>query len=276
MEKLRRGGKDYDERLYKGPTAMRQFTADCMKENSEFADSLVIFHNASGFDGQLWHRELLLADSPPLRAIYKGQRILTLTMQQNNIKMLDSLQFIPGTALSQFPDLFDLTSGPKLEFPHLLNTPEWVNFNKPNKVYRERDENGKLHRYPMRKYFHLENKRPKALAQFEKDYEAKVAEYEADPNLKYKPVREFKRYCRQDVRILREACEKYRATWLEQFSDMEPFDFVTFPSYNNALFRTKYMAKDSIILLPPEGFHHKNRLYSAQAMGILFLLFLLI
>jgi hypothetical protein len=48
---------------------------------------------------------------------------------------------------------------------------------------------------------------------------------------------------------------------------MELFDYLTFPSYNNAIFRTKYMAKDAIVLLPPEGFHRENRRSSCQAMG---------
>ena len=72
---------------------------------------------------------------------------------------------------------------------------------------------------------------------------------------------------RQDVCILREGFEKFRAACLAQAPMLEPLDFLTFPSYNNALFRTKYMPEKALCMLPPLGYSHRNRLYSVSSMA---------
>jgi hypothetical protein len=263
-----KGPEEYDQRVYRGPNAMRRFVEDCMQKGSEYKGCTIVFHNAAGFDAHLWQRELLLLDCPPKRPIYKGQKILTFTMQQNQVKVLDSLQFVPGTALAKFPALFNLSSGPKGEFPHQLNSRAWVDFDSdPDKVYEEKDpETGAVHSFPPLSYFHPENKSEKARAKLEEWHSEQVQRFSKDSSLQYKPARELELYCEQDVRILREGCEIMRANWLQQFPDMELFDYLTFPSFNNALFRTKYMPKDSIVLLPPEGFYRRNRKYSMQSL----------
>lgn len=67
--------------------------------------------------------------------------------------------------------------------------------------------------------------------------------------------------------ILREGFEKYRETWLAQYPELEPLTFLTFPSYNNAVFRYYYMPAKSLGLLPPQGYDNGN---SVKAMGWIF------
>lgn len=55
-----------------------------------------------------------------------------------------------------------------------------------------------------------------------------------------------------------EGFEKYRQTWLQQYPGLDPLDNLTFPSYNNRIFREIYMPKNSLCLLPPLGYKGQN------------------
>ena len=259
-----KGEGAYEEKVYKGEDAMRQFTADCMSKKSPFKGATVCWHNASKFDAHLWYKELVLAGSPPT-VIFRGQAILSMTLRQNKIRCRDSLQFIPNTRLAQFPGMFGLESGPKGDFPHSINTSKWVQWGK-GVVYQERDEEGETHFFPPLHYFHPENRRGEELESLKEWHEKQVEEHRGGRK-KYIPEQHLLTYCQQDVRILREGFEKYRQTWKAQFPDMEPLDYLTFPSFNNAVYRTKYMQQESICLLPPKGYSLKNRQYSVISLA---------
>ena len=107
-------------------------------------------------------------------------------------------------------------------------------------------------------YFHPEAMRPKERKSFETWHKDEVNKYKLDKEKLYYPVQELLKYCDQDVRILAQGFQKYRMEWMEQFPDMDPAGFLTFPQFNNALFRTHYMPKDSLALLPPQGFQMEN------------------
>ena len=255
---------------YKGPDAMLQFTKACMDKKTPFKDSTIVFHNGSGFDAHLWYRELWNPDKtqltmgcPPKKMIRKQQKIIGMELAQNGIKCRDSLQFIPGTPLSAFPKTFGLQSGPKGDFPHGLNTPEWVQFGE-YKTYREVVD-GVEHRFPLLHYFWPKHKRQAQLKTLKAWHQEQVAKYAADPGLVYCPEEELIKYCEQDVRILREGFEKYRQTWLDQYQDLEPLDNLTFPSYNNRIFREKYMPPKSLCMLPPQGYERANQPTSKEA-----------
>ena len=57
--------------------------------------------------------------------------------------------------------------------------------------------------------------------------------------------------------------EKFLATAEEQF-EIPPLESITQPSYENRCFREKYMPKDSIALIPPQGYRQTT---SMEALG---------
>lgn len=256
------GGKFIE---FKGAAAMEQFTRACITKDSIFKKSTVVFHNGSGFDAHFWYKELLKAKVPPKKITRKGQKIIGMTLNQNEIKCRDSLQFIPATPLAAFPKMFGLKSGPKGDFPHGLNTPEWIQFGS-RKVYKEMVK-GVEHKFPRIEYFWPHLKDSKQLERLKIWHAEMVAKYRSNPALEYVPEDELVSYCRTDVQILRLAFETYRSTWLAQYPELEPLENLTFPSYNNKIFRNIYMPKDSLCLLPPMGYESKNQLYSVTAMA---------
>ena len=161
--------------------------------------------------------------------------------------------------------MFGLTSGPKGDFPFKLNTPEWVQWGE-KKVYKEEDEEGKIHYFPQLKYFEPDNKRPEKRLELLQWHHKMVKEYK-DGAKTYIPEDELLEYCRQDVRILCEGFEKYRAGWLKKYPGLEVLESITLPSYINRVYRTYYMPKESIAMLPPQGYHIQNRPQSSIALA---------
>lgn len=96
LERQRKDG-GLDRKEYTGRDAMKDFVKDCMKKNSLFKNSYIVWHNACAFDGHLWYRELVKASTPPKEFIVKEQSIISMKMRQNNIVLRDFLQFVPNT-----------------------------------------------------------------------------------------------------------------------------------------------------------------------------------
>ena len=237
-----------------GLQAIQCFVETLTMPDSPFKDSFIFFHNGSGFDSHFVHAELVRLRMTPAM-LCRGQKIITLDMKQNNIGFRDTLQFVPGTSLSAFPKTFELESGPKGHFPHKINGPKWVDFDDLDKPFFEDGA-----RFPGEHYFHPENMRPAERESFERWHAEVRAEFAADPDRLYYPAKELLHYCRQDVRILAQGFQKYRQQWLHQFPDMDPVERITFPQFNNAILRNKYMIKDSLALLPPQGFNQTQSL----------------
>ena len=246
---------------YKGPDAVKKLVDDLIKEGSPFKDSKIFFHNGGRFDVHLIFGELIERRMTP-KYINKGTTLLTMDLAQNNISFRDTLQFMPGTPLAAFPKNFGLESGPKGYFPHGVNGPQWVDFSQPGKPYLE---DGK--RFPLLKYFNPDNKKAKELQELKNWHKSEVAKYRQDPEKRYYPALELVKYCDQDVRILAQGFQKYRMEWLDQFPDMDPADYLTFPQFNNALFRNHYMPKDSLAILPRQGFEVENNMNSKECFA---------
>ena len=84
---------------YKGPDAMLQFVQACLPKDNPFAYSVIVFHNASGFDAHLWYKAIWDMGCPPKKIIRKQQKIIGMTTAQHGINCRDSLQYVPGTSL---------------------------------------------------------------------------------------------------------------------------------------------------------------------------------
>ena len=174
----------------------------------------------------------------PKNLIIRGQRIIAMDVAQHKIRFRDSLQYISASPLSSFPTMFDLDSGPKGCFPLALNCPKWIRWDRRKQlVYSERDGKGGWHRFPPLKYFLLENLSAKKKTALEAWHGKQVDRFAKNPRLRYWPRAELLRYCRTDVVILQKGFLKFRAEWLRQYPDLELLSSVTFPSFNNALYR---------------------------------------
>jgi hypothetical protein len=207
----------------------------------------------------LRYNELMKLETPP-SIVLRGQSFLSLRLKQNRIEARDSILFLPGLALSKFASTFGLSEG-KGHYPHLLNTPRWVDFDNPM-AYEEDGE-----RFPKLAYFSPETSRPKALKELKEWHAEEVARFAADPTLRYYPAYELIKYCKLDTSTLRLGFEKFRQQWLDQFPDMDVFKSLTFPSFANRLFRNYFLKEKSIALLAPMGFEFKNCRGSLGAFG---------
>jgi hypothetical protein len=109
----------------------------------------VIAHNARGFDGQFLLNWMQQNGFPPDNILMRGLEIISMTFC--NIKMLDSLNFLPFP-LSAFPKTLGFKAA-KGTFPHLFN--KAANF----------DYRGPL---PPKEDYGTKTMKPKQVAEFEK------------------------------------------------------------------------------------------------------------
>ena len=107
----------------------------------------------------------------------------------------------------------------------------------------------------MLESFYTDSLSERSLADLMSWHAREKKRYDEDLNLHYSPKDELVKYCRQDVRILREGFEVFRKALLKHHPHLEPLHYVTFPSYNNAVFRTYFMVPQSIAVLPPLGYN---------------------
>ena len=252
-------GKDH---LFTGENAVRDFVRSCFTDPSPFQGATIIFHNAAGYDAHHLLKELRKAGLK-YSFINRQQKLISVNFSKN--KILDSYQFVSKPA-GRFPkDILDYKLAPKVNFLIKLNGRRWVDFGKQI-IYQETID-GVLHRFPPKRYFITDNMSTKARQEFDAWHSSQVDMYREDSMLAYCPETELIRYCRQDVCLLREGFETFRRTWLAQYPELEPVDYLTFPSLNNALFRARYMPERSLALIPPQGYAFKNQPTSMIALA---------
>jgi hypothetical protein len=172
--------------IYSGDEAMKEFAQACLDMNGPFYNSYLVWHNMASFDGHLLYKELLDLETAPT-LILRGQKILTLRLHKQKIALRDSLLFLTGVPLAKFAQIFNLQDGDKSDFPHKLNGPRWVNFD----TAPDYEEDGE--RFPAFHYFGTENARPGPLERLKKWHAERVAEFQANPLLRYNPTRELLR-----------------------------------------------------------------------------------
>ena len=207
-----------------------------------------IAHNAQGYD-LYFILQHMLKSKPPNKCIRKGGKLLYVTRDASCIRFIDSLSFLP-MALSKLSSAFNLEE-PKGYFCHYFNTSENEGYKGPMP---------ESHCYGANKMM------PKTRADFMKWYKAEVqkgVEFDLDA--------ELLRYCRLDVKILEQACVKFRelfmqVTSMENYKGIDPFKHsVTLASACNLVYRSLFLKPETIALLPPQGFQPKKA-YSVKAL----------
>ena len=212
----------------------------------KYHECIVIAHNFQGYDSYpiLKH---LHANTIACKAIYNGAKCVTLETKTEKshhskikIKFIDSLNFIP-MALAKFPKTFAQPELCKGYFPHFFNKDENQEYVGP---------------IPCQNDYGVNYMKPEAREKFMTWHQEQVQN-----NYVFDFRHEILKYCRSDVDILAECCKLYRGMFMEATdtdkdeTGMDPFDTATtIAAYCMQVYRTKFLQKDTIALLP----HHQH------------------
>ena len=202
-------------------------------------DCIVMAHNFQGYDSYPILK-YLNENAIEYDVIYNSAKCVTLATKneknQFRIKFMDSLNFIP-MALAKFPKTFGQDEMCKGYFPHFFNKDENQDYVGPMPCQDDYGVN----------YF-----KPEAREAFMTWHQEQV-----DNNYVFDFQHEILKYCRSDVDILAECCKLYREM-LKEATDtgndetgIDPFDTATtIAGYCMQVYRTKFLQKDTIALLP--------------------------
>jgi len=203
----------------------------------ENSNCIAVAHNMKGYDGIFilnYIVESFVSVYSKPEILINGTKILSL--KYKNVKVIDSLSFLP-MPLDKFTKTFDLKELKKGFFPHKFNTLENQNY-----VGKIPDKN-----YFSAEYFSLEKTR-----EFEKWYDD-------NSNVVYDFKKELEEYCISDVKLLKEGCLKFRKILLEK-TGVDPFKkCITIASLCHYIFRKNMMIKDSIAIIPSNGYNPEQK-----------------
>ncbi len=161
--------------------------------------------------------------------ILNGQKILCL--HACGLKFIDSLNYF-NTSLAKLPRMFALREMSKGFFPHLFSTPENQNY---------------IGQMPDPRYYDPDGMSATQKLEFEEWYTKQ-------DHFDYQ--RDLLRYCISDVDILQRACGKFRADFLIQTQNIEPFlSGITIAAACNVVYRTLFLQHEQIPVIPTHGYH---------------------
>ena len=206
--------------------------------SKEHQDCIVVAHNFQGYDGY-FIQNFLIRNAIYYKLIYRGAKILSMTVPMFNIKFIDSLNFMP-MALAALPKTFGVPELCKGYFPHLFNKEENQNYVGP---------------IPPVHYYHPNGMKPKVREEFLTWHKEKV-----ESNYVFNFKEEIEKYCRSDVDILRNCCMKFREM-LREITSIDPFEnCITIASVCHEVYRTNYLEKDTIAV-----FNNNRQLKTKQS-----------
>ena len=235
----------YDEegevKVFRGKNTVRDFCTWLF--TPEHDKSIVIAHNFQGYDSYFILNHLN-QHAIPYDVIYNGAKCMTLTTKTRErrtlfaveIKFIDSLNFIP-MALARFPKTFGKDELCKGYFPHYFNKDENQEYVGP---------------IPRQDDYGANYMKPEAREKFLTWHQEQV-----ENNYVFDYQHEILKYCRSDVDILAECCKLYREMFMHvtdtthDDTGLDPFDkAITIAAYCMQVYRTKFLKKDTIALLP--------------------------
>ena len=235
----------YDETgevgVFQGKNAVKDFCTWLFTPQHQ--DCIVIAHNFQGYDSYPIVK-FLNENAIACNAIYNGTKCMTLETKTKRshqfgirIKFIDSLNFIP-MALAKFPKTFGQDELCKGYFPHFFNKDENQEYVGP---------------IPCQDDYGVNYMKPEGREKFMTWHQEHV-----EKNYVFDFRHEILRYCRSDVDILAQCCKLYRemfkvATSMDGDPEMgiDPFDTATtIAGYCMQVYRTNFLQKDTIALLP--------------------------
>ena len=234
----------YDEEgeaaVFRGKNTVKEFCTWLFTPQHQ--DCIVIAHNFQGYDSYPIIK-YLHANTIGCEAIYNGAKCVTLKTKTKKshqfkirIKFIDSLNFIP-MALARFPKTFAQPEMCKGYFPHFFNKDENQEYVGP---------------IPCQDDYGVNYMKPEAREKFMTWHQEQV-----ENNYVFDFQKEILKYCRSDVDILAECCKLYREMFRKATdtgndeTGIDPFDTATtIAGYCMQVYRTKFLQKDTIALLP--------------------------
>ena len=248
----------YDEEkevgVFQGKNAVKDFCNWLLTDQHQ--DCIVMAHNFQGYDSypilKFFNENAIGKD-----VIYNGAKCVTLTTGPEQkppfkikIKFIDSLNFIP-MALAKFPKTFSQPELCKGYFPHFFNKDENQDYVGP---------------IPCQDDYGVNFMKPEAREAFMTWHQEQV-----ENNYVFDFRHEILKYCRSDVDILAKCCLLYREMLKEATAmgddetGIDPFDkAMTIAGYCMQVYRTKFLQKDTIALLPQH--HQIKRKQSHEAL----------
>ncbi|XP_071037010.1 uncharacterized protein [Parasteatoda tepidariorum] len=183
----------------------------------------VIAHYGKGFDFQFLAKNCF-KNHIKVFTIYQGNKLIYMKAGGYNIRFIDSINFTM-CPLKKFPKTFGLNELAKGYFPHLFNKEK-------NQKY--------VGKYPKKYYYGYNYMIEEERKNFDKWYESVK-----DETFDFK--KEFIKYCRSDVDILRKGCLELRRLFL-QILNVDPFKYVTLAGLCMTIFRDKFLKRNTIAI----------------------------
>jgi hypothetical protein len=184
-----------------------------------------VAHNMKGYDGIFLMEYLIENSIRPQNVIYSGSKIMYMYVASGlSIRVIDSLNFLP-MRLAALPKAFDLKELSKGYFCHYFNT-------KKNQTYEGP--------YPETRFY--------GEATMSTDDRAKFLAWHAEKiktNAVFNFREEMEAYCWSDVDILRRACLKFRALFLDATEKkIDPLQYITIAGVCMAVFKAMFLEED--------------------------------
>ncbi|KAE8597395.1 hypothetical protein XENTR_v10005656 [Xenopus tropicalis] len=238
---------------------------DCVQKFVQFFTSGVfdhytfIAHNAGRYDSYFIVQELI-REKLQIQIINQGGKLLCVTLPDLKMRFIDSLNFLP-MKLSKLPEAMGF-SGSKGYFPHFFNTEQNQNYIGP---------------MPSIKFYGTDYMMPGEKNEFMTWY----TEHKDDT---FNFQKELKAYCKQDVEVLRKACECYRDRIMAMTKkkrtyyckrkkrrvvvrrSIDPFQLVTLASVCMAMYRFKFIPLNTIAIVPGDNYHKTQKRFSTPAI----------
>ena len=195
--------------------------------NDKYKGYTFIAHNSKGYDSHFVLKWLIDQGIKPY-CIYNGAKIMFMEIPKLSIRFIDSLNFLQ-MPLKSFPKTFGMSELKKGYFPHYFNK-------ECNKEY--------IGCMPCKNDYGFNKMKPDERTKFLKWYEERVNE-----NYVFDFKKEILEYCRSDVDILRRGIMKLREDFIK-LENIDPLCYITIASVCMTIYRSNYMPKDTIAIVP--------------------------
>ena len=202
-------------------------------------NATVLCHNFQGYDSypilQYLYQNAIIPS-----VVANGAKIMSLTVPNCKIKMIDSINFLP-MALAKLPEIFGFS---ELKKGHMYNTKD--------------HQNVVMDRLPNISYYTPDGMKPEARERF-------LIWYEQHKHDHFNFQTELLEYCRSDVDILRRCTLQFREDFME-ITGIDPFErCITTASACNLVFRTNFLEPDTIGTVPHHGYRPEQK-HSVKAL----------
>lgn len=236
--------EDGQEWKWEGEGCMEEFCQFVFLAQSCLASSpdkhTMFAHNASGFDSILVLKVAAdtLCEDP--KVIFDAGRPIKLTI--SNVTILDSYRYFQ-CALKHLPKSFDLQGVEKGHFPHLFNKLE------------NADYEGDL---PDQMFFGTEFMKEGDFEKFESWWREEDEKIRTGELPLWNLKAELLKYCRDDVRILREAWLKFEKAVHDLTGFLPGVNNVSIASLTNLVFRASITSDKQIGVVPVNHYVKRN------------------